>query len=180
MSRKGKGADWSQRLSAAHLRGQFLITDAAIRAAERLLPTYRGPDGDHEGMVFLLGRELSDLTFFTAALAPDANHGRGHVICSAEAVAQAQQAAREHRLALLGQLHTHPKDWTDHSEGDDDLVFMPFEGMLSIVAPWYGRFGLRPVDSLGVHQFQDGRWVQATRESVAQKFRVIPSDFDLR
>ena len=60
------------------------------------------------------------------------------------------------------------------------MVFMPFEGMLSIVVPYYGHFGLRPLDSLGVHQFQDGRWVLVDRDSVYHHFLVIPNSLDIR
>jgi hypothetical protein len=60
------------------------------------------------------------------------------------------------------------------------MVLMPFEGMLSIVAPRYGHFGLRPLDSLGVHQFQDGQWVVCARESVGESFHVLPTEIDLR
>jgi len=164
----------------AELRGEFAITEGAVSAAERLLPGFRGPEGDHEGIVFLLGRELGSLTLLTTALAPDADHGPGHVICQPDAVAAAQRAGRKLGLALLAQLHSHPDDRIEHSEGDDDLVLMPFEGMLSIVAPWYGRVGLRPLAGLGVHQFQDGRWVLADPAGVAERLRLLPAEIDLR
>lgn len=169
------------RLSATgHLRGEFAISEAALLASERLLPTFRGPDGDHEGILYLLGRELDELTFYTTVLAPEADHGYGHVICEPPAIATAQRSAREHGLAILGQLHSHPSDLTEHSEGDDDLVLMPFEGMLSLVAPWYGRVGLQPLAGLGVHQFQDGRWQLIDPRSVSAHFHVLPTGIDLR
>ena len=169
-----------RELPRGEVRGRFVIADAALAAAERLLPTFRSSDADHEGMLFLLGWEFDALTVFTAALAPDADHGRGHVICEAGGVSAAQRAARQHGLALLGQLHSHPRASTQHSEGDDTLVLLPFEGMLSLVAPWYGRGGLRPLPGLGVHQFQDGRWVLMTPDSVRERFTVAPTAIDLR
>jgi hypothetical protein len=171
---------YERALPQGELRGRFTITDAAVNAAERLLPSFRGPDGDHEGIVFLLGRELPGLTIFTSVLAPDADHGEGHVICEPSAVSGAQRAAREYGLGIIGQLHSHPCDSTEHSVGDDSLVLMPFEGMLSVVAPWYGRVGLRPLHGLGVHQYQDGRWVLMSSESVRASFTIMPTSFDLR
>ncbi|HMJ35620.1 MAG TPA: hypothetical protein VK501_17050 [Baekduia sp.] len=168
------------RLPVRDLRGNFLITDSALDAAARLLPSYRGADGDHEGLVFLLGRETETLTIFTTALAPDADHGWGHVICDEAAVGSAARSARAHGLGILGQVHTHGRDATEHSIGDDTLIVMPFEGMLSIIAPWYGRVGLRPLKALGVHQFQDERWVLIHPASVRDRFRVIPDGIDLR
>lgn len=177
---RGEAKPAWRALPRGELRGEFAIAQGAVFAAERLLPSFRGPDGDHEGMVFLLGRELGTLTLLTTALAPDANHGPGHVICDPSAVAAAQRAGREAGLALLAQMHSHPKGWIEHSEGDDELVLMPFEGMLSIVAPWYGRVGLQPIHGLGVHQFQDGRWVLAEPASVRERLRVLPTEIDLR
>jgi hypothetical protein len=168
------------RLPVRGLRGEFLITEAAIYAAARILPTFRGPDGDHEGIVFLLGFEASDLTVLTTALAPDAGHGWGQVICDEHAVGAASRAARHHGLAVLAQLHTHGNDSTEHSIGDDNLVVMPFEGMLSLIAPWYGRTGLVPLHGLGVHQYQDGNWVGISPESARSNFRIIPDAIDLR
>lgn len=169
-----------RKLPTGGLRGRFTIAEAALDAAERLLPTFRGPDGDHEGMIFLLGRELDDLTIYTSTLAPNADHGEGHVVCAPEDISAAQRGARAAGLGLLAQLHSHPRAGTQHSEGDDDLVLMPFEGMLSIVAPWYGRTGLRPLHGLGVHQYQDGRWVLMTPGSVREKFTIAPQAIDLR
>ena len=179
--RKGRKATSTWRtLPRGELRGEFAIAEGAVLAIERILPSFRGPDGDHEGIVFLLGRELEALTLLTTALAPDADHGPGHVICEPNAVAAAQRAGRDSGLALLAQLHSHPTDWIEHSEGDDELVLMPFEGMLSIVAPWYGRVGLQPLHGLGVHQFQNGRWVLAEPGSVREHLRVLPAEIDLR
>jgi hypothetical protein len=169
-----------RHLPVGQLIGRFAITDAALLEAERLLPSYRGPDGDHEGIIFLLGLEVPTLTVFLGALAPLADHGVGHVLCSAEQVLRSSRAARAAGISILGQLHSHPTGETSHSKGDDSLVLMPFEGMLSIVAPHYGRVGLRPLDGLGVHQFQGGRWVMCTPATVRQAFRIVPSSIDLR
>jgi hypothetical protein len=171
---------WTPRLPIREMRGHYLITQSAVDAAARLLPTFRGPDGDHEGLVFLLGRELDTVTLLTTALAPDADHGPGHVICDEAAVGAAGRAARAHRLGILAQLHSHPRDWTEHSVGDDSLIVMPFEGMLSLIAPWYGRVGLEPLHALGAHQYQDGRWVAISRESVREQLHIVPDAIDLR
>lgn len=165
---------------AGPLRGEFRITEGALTEIERLLPTYRGPDGDHEGICFLCGHEFGDLTLFTTAIAADANHGPGHVHCSAADMTEVTAAARRCGLGVLGQVHSHPGSHTGHSWGDDEMIFMPFEGMLSIVVPHHGRFGLRPVDSLGVHQFQDRIWIRCDRDSVRQRLRVLPNSEDLR
>lgn len=172
---------WFRRdLPHGTLRGTFQITDATVNALERLLPTFRGPDGAHEGICFLCGYESSITTVYLTAIAPNADHGSRHVCCSEEQIAAVTKTARQHGIGLLAQVHSHPSGATGHSLGDDEMVFMPFEGMLSIVVPDYCRFGLRPLDSLGVHQYQDGRWVLCSRESISANFTVVPTLQDLR
>lgn len=171
---------WEPRLPVRPLLGRFAITDAVVDAVADLLPTYRGSDGDHEGIVFLLGRELPDLTLFVGAAAPEATHTAGSVEAAPAAVLAVVDRARSLGLGLLAQVHSHPAGWSEHSEGDDGMVLMPFEGMLSIVVPHYGRHGLLPLDSLGVHQWQSGTWVACERKSVLRGLRVVPSRIDLR
>lgn len=166
-------------LPKAAIRGRFFITEGAVTAAERMLPTFRGPDGDHEGVLFMLGFETPKWTLFTSVVAPDADHGRGHVRADEAAVAAAARAARKHGLGILGEIHSHPDGWTEHSEGDDELVLMPFEGMLGLVVPHHGHWGMRPLESLGIHQYQDRRWVAIVR-GIREGFTVVPSALDER
>lgn len=171
---------WQSRLPVRPLRGRYAITEHAIDQAERLLPTYRGPDGNHEGILFFAGRELGDLTLYTTVIAPNADHGPHRVHCDEHAVLEVAQEARRRGLGLLAQLHSHPSAWTEHSSGDDHMTLMPFEGMLSLVAPHYGLQSLRPLHTLGIHQFQDGRWVACEPRSIRSQLVLVPSSIDLR
>lgn len=180
MSRRSELRPFRRRLPVGDLRGHFSIAASALDELEGLLPTYRGIDGSHEGIAFLCGFELPTTTVLMTAIAPDADHSRGHVRCSETDMMAVSAVARSLGLGVLAQVHSHPSSLAWHSEGDDDMVLMPFEGMLSIVVPDYARFGLRPIDSLGVHQFQDRRWTLMTRESVKAGVTVIPAGVDLR
>jgi hypothetical protein len=60
------------------------------------------------------------------------------------------------------------------------MVRPAYEGMLSIVVPDYARKGLRPIDSLGVHQLQGGQWILAEPASIREKVIIIPAGRDLR
>ena len=79
--------DWRPRLPEAELRGRFIIAESALNEAARLLPTYRGMDGDHEGIVLMLGRKLDDLSVILSVVAPEADHGPGHIMVSGSSVA---------------------------------------------------------------------------------------------
>jgi proteasome lid subunit RPN8/RPN11 len=81
--------------------------------------------------------------------------------------------ARSKRLVLLAQVHSHPGDDTRHSDADDNLVLMAREAMFSVVVARYGDHGISSVDGVGIHQFQDGRWVQISDSGTS--FITVPT-----
>ncbi len=160
------------------VQGKFLLNIALLVATEEALATFRGPEGPHEGIVFWGGRETEGLTYFTTAIVPHAVHTRGSVHCDEAAIREVVHALRPHGLGLLAQIHSHPGGDARHSFGDDDMIFLPFEGTLSIVVPWYGRDGMHPLSTCGIHQFQNGRWVLC--DSNLENIQIVPTLVDVR
>jgi hypothetical protein len=154
--------------------GRLLVTEMVVEQTRRQLQRSVGAAGRRdEGLVFWAGRSAGPDTVVAAAVAVAAEHGRGFVHVSEVAVGTAARAARAHGLALLAQVHSHPEDDTRHSDGDDQLVLMPYEGMFSLVVGCYGDGGLHPAEGAGLHQFQDGRWVLI--DPVDTAFIIIPA-----
>jgi len=169
-------------LPTGPIRGRYLIAAPVIDATREALISFALvgiDDGGHEGMAFWAGRERGDETLLLQAIVPDAEHAHGSVIAKRRAVSQAARTARAQGLGILGQVHSHPGSDARHSDGDDQLVLLPFENMLSLVVPHFGvRF--QTLEDVRVHQFQNGRWVLCSAESVASHFLLIPSAVDLR
>lgn len=169
-------------LPLGELQGSFILPHPIIEATREALVSFALAgirDGGHEGMAFWAGREAEGVTFILQVIVPDADHSEQRVMASSEAVGIAARAARKNGLGILCQVHSHPGSDARHSDGDDNLVLLPFEGMLSIVVP---NFGL-DFNGLGkacVHQFRDGRWVLCPPESITSKIVVVPSCVDLR
>ena len=149
-------------LPAAPARGRIIIPEAVAHATVTALRGFYGPDGRHEGIVFWAGRREALDQLIAAAVVPAAVHGTEFVHVPAQAVGRAASAARRSRLAILAQVHSHPTSRTDHSEGDDRMVLLPYEGMFSIVVASYGDGGVTSRDGAGIHQFQDDRWVKVS------------------
>jgi proteasome lid subunit RPN8/RPN11 len=169
-------------LPRGEIRGLFLVASSVFRATQSALRSFRAgdtKDDGHEGIVYWAGRELGDCTVFVQAIVPVADHGPQHVMVSGEEIGRVQRAGRQSRLGILCQVHSHPGLDTRHSDGDDDLVLLPFEGMLSLVAPRYG-FALDRIADFSVHQYQDGRWVLCSPESVRRQLVYVPELQDLR
>ena len=104
-------------------------------------------------------------------LVPNADHAKYSVFVSEAAFGDVARNARAMGLGILAQVDSDPSQDTRHSDGDDDLVVMPFENMLSLVAPDYGRT-LHSIVDFSIDQFQDHRWVLCERESILTAFDV--------
>ena len=157
------------------LRGRYRIAQGLIESTRRALQTFDEAgrhEGGHEGICYWAGRESSGLTTLQTAIVPVAHHRRFGVFVSEATFADAARRARAMRLGILAQVHSHPGRDTRHSDGDDDLVVMPFENMLSLVAPCYGR-SLDSIGDFSIHQFQDHRWVLCHPNSVLDSFRIV-------
>lgn len=140
-------------------RGRLLVADGVLAPTRAALQASSSGFTRHEGLVLWLGRTDGPTTIVLAAAAPPTRSGPGRVHIDEVAVGATARAARTHGLGVVAQVHSHPGTDTRHSDGDDELVLMPFDGMFSLVVAQYGRGSLLPEDGAGLHQHQDGRWV---------------------
>ncbi len=141
-------------------RGRLIVPEAVVLHTRIALLGFRGPEGRHEGLVYWLGRRIERDSVVVGAAVPPCDHEPQRVMASEAAVGAVVRAARPLGICLVAQVHSHPGNDTRHSDGDDRLVLMPFEGMFSLVIARYGAGGVTLETGAGLHQFQDGRWVQ--------------------
>jgi proteasome lid subunit RPN8/RPN11 len=139
-------------------RGRLIVTVGVAEQTRLALRRSSGSDGRHEGLVFWGGRRADNDTVILTSLIPNSNHGRQHVMAAPDEVGRLSRMARSLGLVVAAQVHSHPGEDTRHSDGDDRLVLMPYEGMFSLVIANYGDGGIHPQQGSGLHQFQDGRW----------------------
>jgi len=165
-------------LPEAHARGRLVVAAHVAQSTRAALETFRGRDGRHEGLVFWCGVTIDADTFVLSAVVPTSTHGRQRVHADESAMGRAARIARSFELGIVAQVHSHPGDDTRHSEGDDQMVFMPFENMFSLVVGDYGRGSIEPKRGAGLHQFQDGRWTWV--QNAADAFVLVPQLVDSR
>lgn len=152
-------------------RGRLIVSEGVIpptRAALQASSTNSGPD---EGLVLWLGRNIENTSLVLACAAPRTTHDWGRVHVDETAVGTAASAARAHGLGVIAQVHSHPGRDTRHSDGDDQLVLLPYESMFSLVIADYGLGSVHPTEGAGLHQFQDGRWIKVANHDA---FIVVP------
>lgn len=139
--------------------GHLVVPASILRQTEELLRQAGSRKPAHEGMVWWVGRVIGQDTLVLSVVAPGVDSGPQHVVADELAVQQVMRAARRVRLGVVAQAHSHPGHDTRHSDGDDELILMPFHGMFSVVVARYGAGGMLPTQGASIHQFQHGRWV---------------------
>jgi proteasome lid subunit RPN8/RPN11 len=136
----------------------------------------------HEGIVYWAGAIVdARRVVVTTCVIPSAHTTEGSYQTSALANAEVISLVNRHHIQLIGQTHSHPGIWVDHSLGDVRGAFMPYEGFLSIVVGRYAKHGMLPLNELcGIHIYHSGIFVRLTETQVQRNFFVIPSLADLR
>jgi proteasome lid subunit RPN8/RPN11 len=154
--------------------GLLVVNEHVVTRTRRALLGFVNERGQrHEGLVFWAGRIIGANTYVLAAIVPQCDHGPYRVIANEQQMGAVARAARERGLGIVSEVHTHPDNDTRHSDGDDELVFMPFEGMFSLVVGNYGDGSFDPSKGAGLHQYQNGEWIQVS--NAADVFRIVPA-----
>lgn len=152
--------------------GHLVVPDVVVERTCDLLSEAGRQTPPHEGLVWWMGRNVGNDTLVVACHRPNCSSGPQFVFTDENAAGDASLAARRLRLGVVAQVHSHPGDDTRHSDGDDDLVLMPYEGMFSLVVGDYGGGAVHPEDGAGLHQYQQGRWVIVRDPAVV----VVPTE----
>lgn len=130
-----------------------------------------------EGVVYWFGIDQGSTAVVTTLIVPDADTTGGVVRTSARANAEAIGIIVGTPLVYIGQAHSHPGAHVGHSHVDDRDTFARCDGILSIVVPWFGRYGFN-LGECGVHRHIDGRFRRV--EHVGDHIRIVPGLTDLR
>lgn len=153
-------------------RPVLAITKAVISASEKYLRT--GFLRPTEKVVYWAGVKRPDVCTVLTVIRPDARLTHGSFRTTPEANAEVIAFLSERGLALVGQVHTHPGVWVDHSGGDDEDAFMPSENYISIVVPSYCRGGMLPIERCGVHRYEGRRFRRIKGDELHASVCIVP------
>jgi hypothetical protein len=147
-------------LPTALNRGRLIVPEKVLAATKAVLQRFHGSNGRHEGLAYWMGRRCDMDALVMSVVVPISDHGPQHVFVSEAEVGKMSRRGRSMGLAIVAQVHSHPGGDTRHSDGDDKLILMPYEGLFSLVIGNYGDGSPLPTQGAGLHQYQDRRWVQ--------------------
>ena len=139
---------------------RLALPQAIVPEIAKILRSY-GDGEAHEGVVYLGGVETAEQSVALVAIAPVATTTRGSFRTDLNANAAVVSTLATQGLILIGQVHSHPGDWVDHSDGDDEGALVRFQGYWSLVVPAFARRGLL-LTRCGIHLYDRGRFARLT------------------
>ena len=154
------------------------VTDTILNQTARFLASF-AEVVDAEGIVYWFGVESGLKAIVTTVIVPAADTRRGNIVTSPAANADAVRVTVDTPLVLVGQVHSHPSRYVDHSGVDDRDTFAQFPGAFSVVVPHFARRGV-DLAACGVHRHLEGRFRRLGNEDLDAHLRVLPGSVDLR
>jgi hypothetical protein len=162
-------------MTSKRLQVVFISQELADQTA-RLLDSFAGLKPS-EGIVYWFGFQFPEHSIVTTLVVPDADTSGGAVSTAVVVNAEAIALMVGTPLVHLGQAHSHPGRHVGHSPIDDAETFSRYEGAISVVVPWFGRYGFK-LDECGFHRHIDGRFRRIT--DVDAHLRIFRGFADLR
>ena len=162
----------------------YIIPQNVIADTEKILCDYAQCEPSNEGLVYWAGVRENNRITILSVIAPHTVSTWGSVSTSNRANFDVVKNLSDKNQIHLGQVHSHPGDWVDHSDGDDADASFKIAGMLSIVVPNYCKQGFSPITNCGIHRYDDGYFSRLSESYISQHFVIsnsLKSDFlDLR
>jgi proteasome lid subunit RPN8/RPN11 len=151
---------------------KYMVPNLAISHTEKVLREYGKKRPSNEGLVYWAGRKDGDIMRVELVIAPRTDSAARRVMTSPESNMKMIQVLGKHDMIHLGQVHSHPGSWVDHSEGDDEHAAFKINGLLSLVVPEYCKYGMMPIEICGVHRFEKDHFIRFTDEYVREHFSI--------
>lgn len=154
----------------------YVINRKVIDDTCMVLDDYRNLNPSNEGLVYWAGIRDGDCSFVKMVFAPDAISEERRIVTSHASNAQYVKQLATSGFVHIGQVHSHPGRYVDHSEGDDEWTPFKRPGLISIVVESYGRLGMLPLKNCGVHKFVDNEFVRVNETYIKERFTIIEDE----
>lgn len=172
-----KAPEWLSKLisrsEAQHDKLFYTIDREVIRFTEKVLAEYGQPPHPNEGLVYWCGKREKNKISITGAIAPKTISSPYKVSTTYESNAQFINQLSDNAVIQIGQVHSHPGTWVDHSDGDDQWAPFKVKGLLSIVIPSYGMSGMLPLILCGIHRFDGDQFIRLSSHYVKRRFKIV-------
>ena len=158
---------------------RYNIPIDVITYTENVLLEYSNMNPANEGMVYWCGIKENGIMNTSMVIAPKTESNSGRVSVSNRANFDVIGLLSEYNLIQIGQVHSHPGNWVDHSYGDDNMAAFKIEGLLSIVVPIYGVHGMRPLWMCGIHRYTNNNFIRLSNRYIKKHIIINDSITDV-
>jgi hypothetical protein len=163
---------------------RYYIPQNAIEYTQQVLQEYSKLDSPNEGLVYWAGKTNSNKVEVLMVIAPHTKSAPLKVEVSNKFNFPVVRMLNANSLKYIGLVHSHPTDWVDHSDGDNECAPFRSDGIISIVVPNYSKNGLLPLTTCGIHRYSNGKFGRLSDAYVSKHFKVVNNveskSFDLR
>jgi hypothetical protein len=152
---------------------KYLIPAEAIYLTEKVLSEYGNLSPSNEGLVYWAGIKRNNEVSIDLVIAPKTESASRRVVTTPESNVRVVQTLSNSNMIHLGQVHSHPGNWVDHSDGDDKYAAFKINGLLSIVVPDYCSIGMLPLSICGIHRFDHNEFIRLDDAYISERFIVL-------
>jgi hypothetical protein len=157
----------------------YLVDRKVIEFTEKILLEYGQKTPSNEGLVYWCGKKDQNYIRINSVIAPKTTSSEGRVSTSYEANAGFVRELSKNKIIQIGQVHSHPGKWVNHSNGDDKWAAFKVGGLLSIVVPSYGKVGMLPIRKCGIHRFTKDEFIRLSDQYIKKRFKIVKNTSQL-
>lgn len=151
---------------------KYLINEKVVLETESVLSDYGKLKPAHEGLVYWAGIKTKDITYISSVIAPKTQSRPQGITVQGDSFFNIVRFLSKNNLVQVGQVHSHPGSWVDHSIYDDEGATSKVEGLISIVVPEYSVRGMRPLEICGIHRFSKGEFIRLENMYIKNHFSI--------
>jgi hypothetical protein len=151
---------------------QYVIDAQVMSFTDQILKDYGNKKPSCEGLVYWAGKVEGNKYYVTHAVAPKIKASRRDIYTTHESNGVVVEYLCDNDLVYIAQVHSHPGDWVEHSQVDNEETAFRSEGLVSIVVPVFSNRGILPWSQCGFHLFTDGAFKFLSTKYVNKRFNV--------
>jgi hypothetical protein len=151
----------------------YFINQQLLEYTEKVLKDYGNLTPSNEGIAYWAGIRNENKTLVKMVVAPDAESEERRVITSTKSNADYVRLLAKTGYVHIGQVHSHPGKFIDHSIGDDEWTPFKRNGLISIVVESYCKFGMFPLRTCGVHKYIENKFIRLNEAYIDERFIML-------
>ena len=151
---------------------KYYIDQLVLRFTEVVLQDYGNKSPACEGLIYWAGHIDGNKFYVTHAIAPKVAASRYGFLTTHESNAMVVEYLCDNNLIYIAQVHSHPGEWVEHSDIDNEETAFRSEGFISLVVPLFSKKGILPWKQCGVHLYTHDEFKMLSSKYVKKRFSV--------